>query len=79
MYIYIYIYINIHIHIHLHIRICIYIYIYTHTLLRLNQHTRTWLLTNEVNTNGAAAKVITNSVRLGKMVCPGTFGKIKVG
>ena len=38
----------------------------------------TWLPTNGVNTNGAAAKVI-NFGRLGKKVCPGTFGNMKVG
>ena len=37
-----------------------------------------WLRTNGVNTNGAAAKVI-NLDRLAKRVRPGTFGKIKVG
>ena len=36
------------------------------------------LLTNGVNTNGAAAKVI-NLDRLGKKARPGTFGNIKVG
>ena len=38
----------------------------------------TWLRTNGVNTDGAAAKV-TNSDRLGKTACPGTFGNIQVG
>ena len=38
----------------------------------------TWLQTNVVNTNGAAAKVKTFD-RLGKKVRPGTFGKTKVG
>ena len=38
----------------------------------------TWLRTNGVNTNGAAAKVM-NFDRLGEKVRPGTFGKIKVG
>ena len=33
---------------------------------------------NGVNTNGAAAKVM-NFDRLGKKVCPATFGKIQVG
>ena len=37
-----------------------------------------WLRTDGVNTNGAAAKV-SNFVRLGKKVRPGTFGKLKVG
>ena len=36
------------------------------------------LRTNEVNTNGAAAKVM-NVDRLGKKVRTGAFGKIKVG
>ena len=36
-----------------------------------------WLRTNGVNTNRAAAKVM-NFDRLGKKVRPGTFGKIKV-
>ena len=39
---------------------------------------RPWLLTNGVNTNGAAAKVM-NWDRLEKKVRPGTFGKIEVG
>ena len=46
---------------------CVYIYIYI-----------TWLRTNGVNANGAAAKV-TNFDRLVKKVRPGTSGKIKVG
>ena len=37
-----------------------------------------WLRTNGVNTNGAAAKEM-NFDRLGKKVRPGTFGNIKVG
>ena len=37
-----------------------------------------WLRTNGVNTNGAAAKVM-NFDRLGKKVHPGTLEKIKVG
>ena len=37
-----------------------------------------WLRTNGVNTNGAAAKVFAFD-RLGKKVRPGTFGEIKVG
>ena len=37
-----------------------------------------WLQTNGVNTNGAAAKVMSFD-RLEKKVRPGTFGKIKVG
>ena len=37
-----------------------------------------WLRTNGVNTNGAAAKEMSFG-RLGKKVCPGTFGKTKVG
>ena len=37
-----------------------------------------WLLTNGVNTNGAAAEAI-NFDRLGKKVHPGTFGNTKVG
>ena len=37
-----------------------------------------WLRTNGVNANGAAAKVM-NSDWLGKNVRHGTFGKIKVG
>ena len=37
-----------------------------------------WLRTNGVNTNGAAAKVMTFD-RLGKKVRPVTFGEIKVG
>ena len=36
------------------------------------------LRTNGVNTNGAAAKVM-SFVRLGKKVRPGTFGNIEVG
>ena len=39
---------------------------------------QTWLRTNGVDTNGAAAKVM-NLDRLGKKVRPGTFGKTKVG
>ena len=42
------------------------------------KHSLFWLRTNGVNTNGAAAKVV-NFDRLGKKVCPGTFGRIKVG
>ena len=38
----------------------------------------TWLRTNGVYTNGAAANVI-NYDRLGKKVRPGTFEKIQVG
>ena len=38
----------------------------------------TWLWTNGVNTNGAAAKAM-GFDRLGKKVRPGTFGEIKVG
>ena len=38
----------------------------------------TWLRTNAVNTNGAAAEVF-NFDRLGKKIRPGTFGKIKAG
>ena len=37
-----------------------------------------WLRTNEVDTNGAAAKVM-DFDGLGKKGRPGTFGKIKVG
>ena len=37
-----------------------------------------WLRTNAVNTNRAAAKVI-NLDRLSKKVRPGTFGKIQAG
>ena len=37
-----------------------------------------WLRTNGVNTNGAAAKVMTFD-SLGKKVRPGTLGNIKVG
>ena len=37
-----------------------------------------WLRTNGVNTNGAAAKGMSFN-RLGKKVRPGTFGKIQVG
>ena len=37
-----------------------------------------WLRTNRVNTNGAAAKVMSFD-GLGKKVRPGTFGNIKVG
>ena len=37
-----------------------------------------WLRTNEVTTNGAAAKV-RDLDRFGNNVRPGTFGKIKVG
>ena len=45
--------------------------------LNLEQYT-TWLRTNGVNTNGAAAEVM-NFDRLGKKVRPGTFGNIQVG
>ena len=37
-----------------------------------------WLRTDGVNTDGAAAKVVTFD-RLGKKVSPGTFYEIKVG
>ena len=40
------------------------------------EETASWLRTNGVNTNGAAAKVM-NFDRLGKKVRPGTFGKDK--
>ena len=39
---------------------------------------RNWLRTYEVDTSGAAAKVM-NFDRLGKKVRPGTAGEIKVG
>ena len=51
--------------------VCIYIYIYICIYT-------TWLRTNWVNTNGAAAKVL-NFSRFEKRVHPGTFGKIKLG
>ena len=41
-------------------------------------HTAPWLRTNEVSTNGAAAKVI-NFDRLRQKICPGTLGNITVG
>ena len=53
---------------------------WTHDALTLDTHdvTAFWLRRNGVNTEGAAAKVISFD-RLGKRIRPGTFGKIKVG
>ena len=70
MYIYIYIYTSLSITYNMYI--CIYIYIYVAV------SGASWLRTNGVNTNGAAAKVM-NFDRLGKKVHPGTLEKIKVG
>ena len=54
-------------------------YTYTHIVyIVLSVYTYMRLRTDGVNTNGAAAKVMSFD-RLGrKKVCPGTFGKIKV-
>ena len=51
---------------------------YTRTLRTPQTSHASWLRTNGVNTNGAAAKVMKFD-RLGKKVRPGTFGKTKVG
>ena len=46
--------------------------------VRRRKHAGSWLRTSGVNTSGAAEEEMTFD-RLGKMVRPGTFGKIKVG
>ena len=61
-------YIYIYIHIHIYIYAYIYIYIHIYNIVVSD------IMTNGVNTNGAAAKVFI-FVRLGKQVRPGTFWK----
>ena len=85
MYIYIYAYTYTYTCICTYLYIYIYIYIYTPPCGAPGRRAAPrggpsgpWLRTSGVNTNGAAAKVM-DFDRLGKKVCPGTFGKIQVG
>ena len=54
------------------------LYIYIYVLPTPSAPSQPWLRTNGVNTNGAAAKLMTFD-RLGEKVRPDIFGKIKVG
>ena len=62
----------------LSLALSIYLSISLYTYLYIYIYIYTWLRTNRVITNGAAAKVMTFD-RLGNKLRPGTFGNVKVG
>ena len=75
IYIYIHIYIYIYTHIYIHIYMCMYIYIYIYVHMYY-LYIYIYMRTNEVTTNGAAAKVMVSD-RSGKMYALALLGRYK--